>query len=81
MNADRASSPSDPAQACEWLVDGYNVLHSGLLQDHERRLWWTESHRLRLLARIAGFDDPRAVIRVVFDGGRGSQPEPEPPAE
>ncbi len=80
VTTDRASSPIDPARAFEWLVDGYNVLHSGLLQDRERREWWTEAHRRRLLSRVVGFDDPGAEIRVVFDGGRSTQRDPEAPA-
>src|SRR5215468_4666577 len=55
---------SDP----RWLVDGFNVLHAGVLRGSDRRGWWREEARARLLARVAGFDDPAAELWVVFDG-------------
>jgi hypothetical protein len=57
-----------------WLLDGFNVLHTGLLGGRDRAEWWTEPRRGELLARAASFDDPLAEVRVVFDGPR---PEPE----
>ena len=57
-----------------WLLDGFNVLHAGLLGGRDRGEWWTEPRRSELLARAGRFDDPRAEVWVVFDGPR---PEPE----
>lgn len=53
-----------------WLVDGFNVLHVGLLHGRERTGFWRGAERERLLARAARFDDPSAEIWVVFDGPR-----------
>ncbi len=59
-----------------WLVDGFNVLHAGLLHGRDRGPWWRARDRERLLERARGFDDPDAELWVVFDGGH-----PAPPAE
>ncbi|HJO24364.1 MAG: NYN domain-containing protein [Myxococcota bacterium] len=53
-----------------WLVDGYNVLCSGLLGGREREGWWQEERRAELLERLRHFDDPAVEIWVVFDGDR-----------
>ena len=56
-----------------WLVDGYNVLCTGLLGGHDRSDWWSEARReelLALLARFEGLDEANAEIWVVFDGAR-----------
>jgi predicted RNA-binding protein with PIN domain len=50
------------------LVDGFNVLHAGVLRGNDRQGWWREEMRARLLARVAGFDDAEAELWVVFDG-------------
>jgi predicted RNA-binding protein with PIN domain len=68
--AARAGSPAPQL----WLVDGYNVLHAGVLRGRDRRGWWTVSVQSRLLAIAQTFDDPAAQIVVVFDGAK-----PEPP--
>jgi hypothetical protein len=59
-----------------WLVDGFNVLHAGVLRGNDRQGWWREEVRARLLARVAGFDDESAELFVVFDG-RGPLGESE----
>ena len=51
-----------------WLVDGFNVLHAGVLRGADRRGWWREEVRARLLERVAGFEDAAAELWVVFDG-------------
>ena len=51
-----------------WLVDGFNVLHAGVLRGPDRQGWWREEMRARLLARVAAFDDDAAELWVVFDG-------------
>ena len=59
-----------------WLVDGYNVLCTGLMGGHDRSDWWSEARREELLALLArfeafdGLDEPDAEIWVVFDGAR-----------
>ncbi len=67
-------SPGDnPDAACRGptlLVDGFNVLHAGILGGRDRSEWWTSERRRELLARARHFDDPNAEIWVVFDGSR-----------
>ena len=55
-------------QGERWLVDGFNVLHAGVLRGADRRGWWREEVRARLLARVATFDDAASELVVVFDG-------------
>lgn len=52
-----------------WLVDGFNVLHAGLLRGRDRGRWWQGSERRRLVELAERFDDPAAQVWVVFDGG------------
>ena len=54
-------------EASIWLVDGYNVLHAGVLGGRDRSQWWTASRRRELLDRVAGFD-LAAELWIVFDG-------------
>ena len=60
-------------EASKWLVDGFNVLHAGLLHGRDRSLWWTEPQRRRLLAWVGGFRAADAEIWVVFDGARSPE--------
>jgi predicted RNA-binding protein with PIN domain len=53
-----------------WLVDGFNVVHWGLLGGRDRERWWSAPVRGELIARAAAFDDPEAELWVVFDGSR-----------
>jgi predicted RNA-binding protein with PIN domain len=75
---DEASGPLYPAWPMEsedpsvWLVDGYNVLHAGVLGGRDRSEWWTEPRRQELIERAARFDS-EVEIWIVFDG-------PEDPA-
>ena len=62
-----ASFPMTCGEARIWLVDGYNVLHAGVLGGRDRSQWWTGSRRRELLERVAGFDTD-AEIWIVFDG-------------
>jgi predicted RNA-binding protein with PIN domain len=66
--------PEEPATASIWLVDGFNVLHAGLLRGRDRGRWWQASERHRLVELARRFDDPEAQVWVVFDG-------PHPPEE
>ncbi len=62
-----------------WLVDGFNVLHAGVLHGRDRAQWWTEPRREQLVAIAARFDDAAAEIWIVFDGS-GPEAPAEPPA-
>ncbi len=61
-----------------WLVDGYNVLHAGVLRGRDRSQWWTESRRRELLDRAAGFAAD-AEVWIVFDGADDRAGDTEPP--
>ncbi len=69
-----ATPPMTAGEPSIWLVDGYNVLHAGVLKGRDRARWWTESRRRELLERAAGFD-AEAELWIVFDG-RGDPEEP-----
>jgi predicted RNA-binding protein with PIN domain len=78
-----AYAPSSMAcgEARIWLVDGYNVLHAGVLGGRDRSQWWTESRRRELLERVSGFDtdaDADAEIWIVFDGPDDPEAAAEP---
>lgn len=82
---DGAAPPAYPASPVAppdddprlWLVDGFNVVHAGMLGAEGRRAdWWRAETRDALLARAEGFDDPDAEIWVVFDGPHVSDAEP-----
>ena len=68
---------------CLWLIDGYNVLHAGVLRGRDRRGWWTASVQSQLVAIADTFEDPGAQIVVVFDAAKPEAPraaEPPPPS-
>lgn len=64
-------------QPAIWFVDGFNVLHAGVLRGRERGQWWREASRAQLLELARSFDDPEAEVWIVFDGPREI---PETPA-
>lgn len=72
----RMPMESAPPAPSLWLIDGFNVLHAGVLHGRDRREWWTEPRREQLVALAARFDDANAEIWVVFDGSG-----PEAPVE
>ncbi|MEE2663499.1 MAG: NYN domain-containing protein [Myxococcota bacterium] len=59
-------------QVEEWLIDGFNLLHTTLLGGEERTRWWTASGRGRVLEAVAGATHVREHphVWVVFDGSR-----------
>jgi predicted RNA-binding protein with PIN domain len=60
--------PSPPPRL--WLVDGFNVLHAGVLTGRDRAEWWSEARRAQLLTIVERFEPERedAEVWVVFDG-------------
>jgi predicted RNA-binding protein with PIN domain len=64
-----ASPSMTDEQPSIWLVDGYNVIHTGLLGGRDRSQWWTEPRRLELLERAALFQPP-TELWIVFDGDK-----------
>jgi hypothetical protein len=72
------TSPTTPSL---WLIDGFNVLHAGVLRGRDRAEWWTEPRREQLVALAERFDDAEAQIWIVFDGsGEGGLPQDQAPA-
>jgi YacP-like NYN domain len=61
-----------------WLVDGFNVLHAGVLRGRDRAEWWTEPRREQLVALAERFDDAEAEIWIVFDGSGPEDPAQAP---
>lgn len=59
-----------------WLVDGFNVLHAGVLRGRNRADWWKEPRRAELV-RLASQFAGGAEIWIVFDGphSQGSNQE------
>ncbi|MGH0037295.1 MAG: NYN domain-containing protein [Myxococcota bacterium] len=66
---DPAREAPDLPEARVWLVDGYNVLHAGLLNREDRDHFWSRPHRERLRARVECFDGRADEVWIVFDGG------------
>ena len=75
----RPAMEAAPPPASLWLVDGFNVLHAGVLHGRDRAQWWTEPRRAQLVALAARFDDAQAEIWIVFDGS-GPETPSEPPS-
>ena len=77
----RAAMPgSDPLRerGLLWLVDGFNLLHVGLLRGQAREAarhdWWGPRGRQQVLEHAGRFQGPVERLVVVFDG-----PRPPPP--
>jgi predicted RNA-binding protein with PIN domain len=50
------------------IIDGFNVLHAGVLVGRARAEWWKEGAQRRLVERIEQFSDfPYQEIWIVFD--------------
>ena len=60
-----------------WLIDGFNVLHVGILRGRTRGRWWREDGRAQLLERVQGFSEPGSELWIVFDGPRPVGPSEE----
>jgi predicted RNA-binding protein with PIN domain len=71
------STPEGPVE--EWLVDGFNLLHTVILGGEERGRWWTATGRSRVLEAVASAtrEHERTRVWVVFDGSRPALAPPE----
>lgn len=50
------------------IIDGFNVLHAGILVGRDRAEWWKEAAQRRLVERVERFSDPTyEEIWIVFD--------------
>ena len=67
-----------PDPGTTWLIDGYNVLHAGMLRREDRAAWWTRSHRERLIDRVGRLENDAQEIWIAFDGEDEGERTPEP---
>src|SRR5512145_2461865 len=80
---DETSSAAPAAELpgiAEWLVDGFNVLHAGLLRGRDRKAWWNEERRRLVVERAEQLAARGERVCVVFDGARPALAETEPSA-
>jgi predicted RNA-binding protein with PIN domain len=50
------------------LIDGFNVLHAGILVGRDRADWWKETAQCRLVDKVEKFPhDQETELRIVFD--------------
>src|SRR5437870_2018600 len=50
------------------IIDGFNVLHAGVLVGRDRADWWKETAQRRLVDRVEQFShDNDTAIWIVFD--------------
>lgn len=77
-----APEGAEPPAAAEpelWLVDGFNVLHAGVLRGRDRADWWRVPAQLRLVERVARFEPLTARLCVVFDAAHERSERCAPP--
>ncbi len=77
MSAEHEGATGAELPPAEWLVDGFNVLHAGILRGRDRRDWWNEERRRLVIERAARLVARGERVCVVFDG---TEPAPEAPA-
>ena len=50
------------------IIDGFNVLHAGILTGRDRANWWRAEIQRRLVARVEQFSQTQAAeLWIVFD--------------
>lgn len=50
------------------IIDGFNVLHAGILTGRDRANWWRAEIQRRLVARVEQFPQTQAAeLWIVFD--------------
>jgi predicted RNA-binding protein with PIN domain len=76
---DTDASP-ESAPIAEWLVDGFNVLHAGLLRGRDRKDWWNEERRRLVIERAGRLAAGGERVCVVFDGARPALADSDTPA-
>jgi hypothetical protein len=57
-----------------WLVDGFNLLHVGVLRGRAEGSWWGPEGRRLVLERAASFRGAAEAVVVVFDGPHPTEP-------
>lgn len=72
-----AAPMTDASDDALWLVDGFNVLHAGVLKGRDPEGWWKAPWRAELMTLATAFDEPAERVWVVFDGSE--EPEDELP--
>jgi predicted RNA-binding protein with PIN domain len=60
------------------IIDGFNVLHAGILTGRDRANWWHASMQRRLVERVESCTAPAyADIWIIFDRRADTQAEVE----
>ena len=60
------------------IIDGFNVLHAGILTGRDRANWWQASMQRRLVERVESCTDAAyATIWIIFDRRTNTQSEYE----
>ncbi len=50
------------------IIDGFNVLHAGILTGRDRANWWHVAMQCRLVARVESYTAPTSPdIWIIFD--------------
>jgi len=50
------------------IIDGFNVLHAGILTGRDRANWWHPAMQRRLVARVEGYAGTEyAILWIIFD--------------
>jgi predicted RNA-binding protein with PIN domain len=61
-----------------FIIDGFNVLHAGILTGRDRANWWRAEIQRRLVARVEQFSQTQAAeLWIVFDRGSDRHSEKE----
>ncbi len=56
------------------IIDGFNVLHAGILTGRDRANWWHASMQRRLVERVESCTDPAYTdIWIIFDRRTNAQ--------
>lgn len=79
-DASESAASEPPLPIAEWLVDGFNVLHAGLLRGRDRKAWWSEERRRLVIERASWLAASGENVCVVFDGGRPALADSDSPA-
>jgi predicted RNA-binding protein with PIN domain len=60
------------------IIDGFNVLHAGILTGRDRANWWRAEIQHRLVTRVEQFSQTQAAeLWIVFDRRSGRHSEKE----
>lgn len=60
------------------IIDGFNVLHAGILTGRDRANWWQPAMQRRLVTRVEGYTNTEnPILWIIFDRRTDTQAEVE----